>query len=57
MLPALLYTLDAGFLIMVQQVKVDDVLIEHDGLLHVLSLAVHLKFFYGQVGGQDFSGT
>ena len=54
MLPALLYTLDAGFLIMVQQVKVDDVLIEHDGLLHVLSLAVHLKFFYGQVGGTGF---
>ena len=29
----------------------DDVLTEHGGLLHVLPLAVHLRFFAGQVGG------
>ena len=40
--PALnLSTLDAGILIMVQQV----VLTEHGGLLYVLPLAVHLNFF------------
>ena len=26
--------------------KFDDVLLEHDGLPHVLPLAVHLKFFW-----------
>ena len=32
--------------------KIDDVLTEHGGLLHVLPLAVHLRFFFaGQVGG------
>ena len=31
--------------------KIDDVLTEHGGLLHVLPLAVHLGFFAGQVGG------
>ena len=31
--------------------KIDDVLTEHGGLLHVLPLAVHLSFFAGQVGG------
>ena len=31
--------------------KIDDVLIEHGGLLYVLTLTVHLDFFYGQVGG------
>ena len=31
--------------------KIDDVPTEHGGLLHVLSLAVHLRFFAGQVGG------
>ena len=31
--------------------KIDDVLTEHVGLLHVLPLAVHLSFFAGQVGG------
>ena len=31
--------------------KIDDVLTEHGGLIHVLPLAVHLIFFYGQVGG------
>ena len=44
-LPALnLSTLNAGLL---QQVtsKIDDVLTEHGGLLHVLPLAVHLRFF------------
>ena len=31
---------------------IDDVLTEHVGLLHVLPLAVHLRFFFaGQVGG------
>ena len=31
--------------------KIDDVLTEDGGLLHVLPLAVHLKFFFdGQVG-------
>ena len=30
---------------------VDDVLAEDGELLHVLPLAVHLNFFYGQVGG------
>ena len=30
--------------------KIDDVLAEDGGLLHVLPLAVHLKFFYGKVG-------
>ena len=45
-LPALnLSTLDAGILIIVQQAKIDDVLTEHGGLLHVLSLAVHLNDF------------
>ena len=28
--------------------KIDDVLTDHGGLLHVLPLAVHLKFFGGQ---------
>ena len=27
--------------------KIDDVLTEHGGLLHVLTLTVHLDFFYG----------
>ena len=31
--------------------KIDDVLTEHGGLLHVLPLIVHLVFFYEQVGG------
>ena len=31
--------------------KIDDVLTEHGGLLHVLPVAVHLIFFAGQVGG------
>ena len=31
--------------------KIDDVLTEHGGLLHVLSLTVQRKFFNGQVGG------
>ena len=35
--------------------KFDDVLFEHGGLLHVLPLAVHLKFFGGQVGGTILS--
>ena len=36
--------------------KIDDVLSEHGGLLHVLPLAVHLKFFFdGQVGGNILS--
>ena len=40
-LPALnLSTLDAG-----ATSKIDDVLTEHSGLLHVLSLTVHLRFF------------
>ena len=31
---------------------IDDVLTEHGGLLHVLPLAVHLRFYFaGQVGG------
>ena len=30
--------------------KIDDVLTEHGGLLHVLPLAVHLSVFAGQVG-------
>ena len=30
--------------------KIDDVLTEDGGLLHVLPLAVHLNFFDGQVG-------
>ena len=51
-LPALnLSSLDAVILIMMQQVKIDDVLTEHGGLLYVLTLTVHLDFFYGQVGG------
>ena len=29
--------------------KIDDVLTEHGGLLHVLPIAVHLRFFAGQV--------
>ena len=28
---------------------IDDVLTEHGGPLHVVPLAVHLDFFYGQV--------
>ena len=50
-LPALnLSTLNAGILIMVQQVdKIDDVLTEHGGLLHVLPQAVQLNFVF--VGG------
>ena len=47
--PALnLGTLDAGILIMMQQltVKFDDVLLEHGGLPHVLPLAVQLDFFW-----------
>ena len=45
-LPALnLSTLNDGILIMMQQVdKIDDVLTEHVGLLHVLPLTVHLFF-------------
>ena len=35
--------LDAGILIMAIS-KFDDVLLEHGGLPHVLTLAVHLKF-------------
>ena len=35
--------------------KIDDVLSEHGGLLHVLPLAVHLNFFDGQVGGNILS--
>ena len=31
------------------KIKVGDVLIEHGGLLHVLPIAVHLRFFAGQV--------
>ena len=32
--------------------KIDDVLAEDGGLLHVLPLTVHMKFFFdGQVGG------
>ena len=31
--------------------KIEDVLAEDGGLLHVLPLAVHLNFFDGQVGG------
>ena len=42
-----LSTLNAGILIS----KIDDVLTEHGGLLYVLTLTVHLDFFYGQVGG------
>ena len=40
-------TLDAGILIMVQQVtsKFNDVLLDHGGLAHVLLLAVHLDFY------------
>ena len=46
-LPALnLSTLNAG-----RTSKIDDVLTEHGGLLHVLPLAVHLIFFAGPVGG------
>ena len=45
-LPSLnLSTLNAGILIMMQYVRSDDVLTEHGGLLHVLPLAVHLRFF------------
>ena len=35
--------------------KIDDVLSEHGGLLHVLPLAVHLIFFDRQVGGNILS--
>ena len=35
--------------------KNDDALTEHDVLLCVLPLAVHLTFFYGQVGGTILS--
>ena len=38
-----LCTLNAGILIDTTS-KVDDVLTEHGGLLHVLPLAVHLRF-------------
>ena len=31
--------------------KIDDVLAEYGGLLHVLPLTVHLNFFDRQVGG------
>ena len=39
--------LDAGILIMVQQVmsKIDDILLEHGEVPHVLPLAVHLDFY------------
>ena len=46
-LPALnLFILDAGILLTDNGAtsKIDDVLIEHGGLLHVLPLIVHLKF-------------
>ena len=52
--PLILSTLNAGILIMMQQVRLitDNVLTEHGGLVHVLPLAVHLRFiFAGQVGG------
>ena len=39
-----------GILIMVHQIKTDDVPAEDGGLLHVLPLPVHLNFFDGQVG-------
>ena len=48
-LPALnLYTLNAGILIMMHQVRliINDVLTEHGGLLHVLPLAVLLRFLW-----------
>ena len=36
--------------------KIDDVLSEHGGLLHVFPLAVHLIIFFdGQVGGNILS--
>ena len=36
--------------------KIDDVLSEYGGLLHVLPLAVHLNFFFDrQVGGNILS--
>ena len=31
--------------------KIDDVLVEDGGLLHVLPLAVHLQFFMDKLGG------
>ena len=44
-LPALnMSTLNAGNLMNDVTSKIDDVLTEHGGLLHVLPLAVHLKF-------------
>ena len=36
--------------------KIEDVLTEHGGLLHVLPFAVHLKYFFaGKVGGTILS--
>ena len=35
--------------------KIYDVLTEHVGLLHVLPITVHLRFFAGQVGGTTLS--
>ena len=38
--------LDSGILIICATSKIYDVLLEHGGLLHVLLLAVHLKFVW-----------
>ena len=37
-------------------IKIDDVLAEDGGLLHVLPLAVHLNFFLGRTSWVDHSG-
>ena len=51
-LPALnVSSLIAGILYNVATNKIDDVLTEHGGLLHVLPLAVHLSFFSQTSGG------
>ena len=54
-LPALnLSTLNAGILMNDETSKIDDVLTEHGGLLHVLPLAVHLNFFLLDKWGGPF---
>ena len=55
-LPALnLSTLKAGILDNDAACKIEDVLTEHGGLLHVLPLAVHLKYFFCWTSRGDHS--
>ena len=51
-LPAMILSiLEAGIFVKDETSKIDDVLMEHGGLPHLLPLAVYLKFLGGQVEG------